>query len=301
MKNSMKSYIDSYLEYIILELNYSIKTKETYKEVLEEYKNYLEKKHLSFLGVTREEANTYKAYLIAKGYENKTTSLHLSAVRSFYNYLLEIKMLVGNPFINLKNPKIARKLPNFLNNNEIEAILTSNSKENDLEFRNRLIIEFIYTTGVRVSELVNIKVNDLRQDGSLKVLGKGNKERTIYYKACDTKLLEEYLQVHRLAILSGITSEYLFISKSGNPLTTKSVENIVKKLAEKHGVKSKVTPHTFRHTYATDLLNNGADIRSVGELLGHSSLSTTQIYTHVTSERLKSVYKKAHPRQKMQK
>ena len=144
-----------------------------------------------------------------------------------------------------------------------------------------------------------LKIEDLNTSNyTLRVMGKGSKERIVFYKACDFKLLNQYLTKSRPDILNGLTSPYLFVSKRGQNLTTRSVEKIVQDFSRKRGIKSKVTPHTMRHTYATGLLNNGADIRSVGELLGHESLSTTQIYTHVTSERLKSVYNKTHPRTK---
>lgn len=299
MKTSFKDYINSFLEYLEYELNYSKKTKATYAEALKDYATFLESKNFNFLKVTNEEAIMYKAYLISHGYSNKTSSLHLSSVRSFYHYLVEINILRSNPFVGIKNPKIEKKLPNFLNDSEISVLYDNEVLDSDLSIRNHLIIDFLYATGLRVSELVSIKVADLNfSDYSLKVMGKGSKERIVYFKACNLKLLDTYLNSTRNSILNNIPSEYLFISKKGTPLTTRSVEDIVKSFFIKRNIKNKVTPHTMRHTYATDLLNNGADIRSVGELLGHESLNTTQIYTHVTSERLKSVYMKSHPREK---
>lgn len=297
MKNSMEDYILSFKEYLVYELNYSKRTAQTYHNVLLEYKEYLTSKNISFKTITNKEANLYKAHLIEKGYENKTASLHISAARSFYNYLVEIKECRENPFNGIKNPKIAKKLPNFLKASETNELFASINYENDLEVRNIFIIEMLYVTGLRVSELCSIKLNDLN-NGSIKVIGKGNKERIIYYKACNEELLNHYISITRNNILNGVPSDYLFPNKFGKALTPRTIENIVKKYTEKKNIKSKVTPHTLRHTYATDLLNNGADIRSVGELLGHESLSTTQIYTHVTSERLKSVYNKTHPRAK---
>lgn len=302
MKNNFESYVNSYLDYLLYELNYSHKTLLTYKNALKEYGKFLNAKKYNFLNISSDNANSYKAHLISSNYENKTSSLHLSAVRSFYNYLIEINVLKNNVFANIKNPKVEKKLPNFLNNSETDKILNNINWDDDLDVRNNLIIEFLYATGLRVSELCSIKLIDLNQSNkSIKVLGKGSKERIVFYKACNSNLFNYYLDKSRVNILNGINSEYLFTSKSGKTLTTRTIEEIVKKYSIKNNVKSKVTPHTLRHTYATDLLNNNADIRSVGELLGHESLSTTQIYTHVTSERLKEVYKKTHPRGKMQK
>ena len=297
MKTNMQDYITSFKEYLIYELNYSEKTATTYELALLEYEKFLKDKNLNFKSVTNKEANLYKAHLIEKGYENKTSALHMSAARTFYNYLVEIKECIENPFNGIKNPKIAKKLPNFLKDSEITDLFSDINYDNDTQVRDIFIIELLYTTGLRVSELCNIKVSDLN-NGSLKVTGKGSKERIVYYKACDEYLLNYYLKNTRVNILNSSSSEYLFPNKFGKPLTTRTIENIVRKYTEKKEIKSKVTPHTLRHTYATDLLNNGADIRSVGELLGHESLSTTQIYTHVTSDRLKSVYSKTHPRAK---
>lgn len=293
----MEDYILSFKEYILFELNYSKTTANTYHNVLLEYAQFLKDKDLRFKNITNKEANLYKAHLIEKGYDNKTSALHMSAARSFYNYLVEIKECLENPFNGIRNPKISKKLPNFLKDSETKNLFDNINYDDDLEVRNILIIEMLYVTGLRVSELSKIKVSELN-NGILKVVGKGNKERIVYYKACDMKLLNYYLNTTRNNTLKGISSEYLFPNKFGKALTTRTIENIVKKYTEQKNIKSKVTPHTLRHTYATDLLNNGADIRSVGELLGHESLSTTQIYTHITSDRLKNVYNKAHPRAK---
>lgn len=301
MKTNFESYVASFKEYLLYELNYSNKTAKTYEDALKEYREFLEKNNLSFLRITSEEASKYKAHLIAKKYENKTSSLHLSATRSFYHFLVEINAIKSNPFVGLKNPKVEKKLPNFLNKSEEKVMFEETHNLTDLEIRNNFIVHFLYVTGLRVSELCSVLLSDMdTQEKTIRVIGKGNKERIIYYKACSEEMLNSYLE-SRLHILNGNPSEYLITSKSGRSLSTRMVEEIVRKEAKKKNIKSKVTPHTLRHTYATDLLNNGADIRSVGELLGHESLNTTQIYTHVTSERLKKVYKKTHPREKMKK
>ena len=294
----MNSYIDSFKEYLGYELNYSKRTIATYLEALKIYNSFLNEYHYSFLNISKEIANKYKAYLITKNYENKTSSLYLSAVRTFYNYLVEIKVININPFLLVKNPKIVRKLPNFLNSSESECLFTKNIANSYLDIRNEFIVEFLYATGLRVSELCNIKLSDiLFEEEKVKVMGKGSKERIVYYKACDTNLFNNYVNNIRKKILGEVSSDYLLVSKTGK-LTVRRVEEIVKAYAYKRNIKSKVTPHTLRHTFATDLLNNGADIRSVGQMLGHESLSTTQIYTHVTAEHLKKVYQNTHPRNK---
>ena len=293
----MNSYINSFSEYLNDELNYSEKTVKTYIESLKEFTIFLQEHNYSFLNINKDIANSYKAYLVSKNYEAKTSSLYLSVVRTFYRYLVEIKAIAANPFSGIKNPKVIKKLPNFLNHSESESLLEMDKEKNIFDIRNDFIIEFLYATGLRVSELCNIKMKDISfSEKKIKVMGKGSKERIVFYKAIDDKLWNDYLCV-RDKFLNGTPSDYLLVSITGK-LTTRSVEKIVKNYALKKNIKSKVTPHTLRHTFATDLLNEGADIRSVGELLGHESLSTTQIYTHVTADRLKEVYNKTHPRSK---
>ena len=292
----MNSYVDSFREYLTLELGYSIRTSKTYVEALKEYGIFLREHHYSFLNVSKDIANGYKAYLVKKNYESKTASLYLSAVRSFYNYLVEIKKIAVNPFLMIKNPKVIKKLPIFLNHSESEVLFSRDEADDDLEVRNEFIVEFLYATGLRVSELCSIKMQDIDFSGKkIKVMGKGSKERIVFFKACREELFNHYIKEVRPRLLNGLNSDYLIVSKTGK-LTTRRVEEIVKKYALNKNIKSKITPHTLRHTFATDLLNEGADIRSVGEMLGHESLSTTQIYTHVTINKLKEVYDKAHPR-----
>lgn len=296
-REEFKNYIISFLEYLTKELNYSKKTSNTYEMALENYYLYLNEYQISFLNINLKKANDYKAYLISHNYDNKTSALNLSAVRSFYNYLVEIKAISSNIFLNVKNPKLEKKLPNFLKTNEMKNIFENIDFNDDLKVRNTLIIEFLYTTGLRVSELCSLKLANLNlAEKKGIVLGKGNKERVFFYKACNQELFKYYLNISRSNILNGLNSEYLWVSKTGKPLTPRSIELIIPKFMKQKDIKSKVTPHTLRHTFATDLLNNNADIRSVSELLGHASLSTTQIYTHVTSSRLKEVYNKTHPR-----
>ncbi len=293
----MNSYIQSFKEYLELELNYSLKTIKTYDEALKRYQDFLTIHHLSFLSVTKDIATSYKAYLVKENYEAKTSSLYLSAVRSFYHYLVEIKKININPFAHLKNPKVSKKLPSFLNASEEEKFFLEENTDDDLKVRNYFIILFLYTTGLRVSELCQIKLEDMHfNEKKVKVMGKGSKERIVFYKAMPEHILKYYIEKVRLRILKDIKSDYLIVSKTGK-LSSRSVEKIVHEYALSKHIKSKVTPHTLRHTFATDLLNEGADIRSVGQMLGHESLSTTQIYTHVSAEALKEVYKHTHPRE----
>jgi integrase/recombinase XerC len=207
--------------------------------------------------------------------------------------------LKNNPFKQIRNPKKEKKMPNFLQYNELESIINSIPLDEPLHVRNRLIIELLYATGLRVSELVNLKTNDIDYSNhEIRVTGKGDKERIVFFGDYALKYLNMYLAKSRHELLNGKKEDILLLNKDGNPLTSRGVEVIVDKIVNEAALKHNISPHVLRHTFATDLLNNGADLKSVQELLGHSSLSTTQIYTHITNERLRSVYLKTFPRQK---
>ena len=193
----------------------------------------------------------------------------------------------------ISNPKKEKKLPSFLNYNDLEKLLNTPNLNTNKGQKEALIIEMLYSTGIRVSELVNIKLKDInRKDQTIIILGKGNKERYVYYGTKCKQLLDLYLNNKK------IESEYLFPNNHGKKLNDRTVRTIIEKNTKLAGLKIKVTPHTLRHTYATHMLNEGADLKSVGDLLGHENLSTTQIYTHVSNERLRNVYLNAHPRAK---
>lgn len=203
-----------------------------------------------------------------------------------------------NQFKLIKNPKKDKKLPNFLQSNELQLIFDSIEVDTPLGVRNRLIIELLYATGLRVSELTHLSINKIDLvNKEIKVLGKGSKERIVYFGDYAKKYLNLYLKEARPLLATNRSSDILLLNKNGGDLTSRSVENIVNKVVDQAALKHKISPHVLRHTFATDLLNNGADLKSVQELLGHASLSTTQIYTHITSERLRNVYLKNFPRQ----
>ena len=251
--------------------------------------------------ITLEDIHSFLSYL-ALNQQSKpaTRARKISTIRIFFSYLSQkAHLITENPAQNLETPKLDKRLPKYLSLDDSKKLLNvTESDENDEnKERDYAIITLFLNCGLRLSELVGINISNIDfSENRLTVIGKGNKERMVFYKAVDFDLFKKYLQV-RNNILKGRDSDYLIVSKTGK-LTTRTVEKIVKDYALKKNVKSKITPHTLRHTFATDLLNEGADIRSVGELLGHESLSTTQIYTHVSADRLKQVYAKTHPRNK---
>ena len=279
----------NFLHHLKYELNYSEYTIKNYQLDLTDFFKYLNSSKIDYLNIENFHVRGYLKYLDTCNLKNTTISRRISTLRTFYNYLLENNLVKSNIFLNVKNPKLEKKLPNYLNYTEIEVLLNSIDIDTDDGLMKRLLIELFYSTGCRVGEMVNIKVNDINLvNKTIKVMGKGSKERIVYYGDYASKYLGMYLNKERKG--------YLFTDKDGNKLTIYDVELIVKDIMKHISIKTHVTPHTLRHTFATHLLNNGADIRTVQELLGHANLSTTGIYTHVSSDRLKDVYFKTFKR-----
>lgn len=286
----MMKEIDNFLYFLKKELNYSDYTIKNYQLDLTDFFKYVNKSNIDFLNIKNTHVRGYLKYLDTCNLKNTTISRRISALRTFYNYLLEKGFVKSNIFLNVKNPKLEKKLPNYLNYTEIEELLASIDTSSYEGLERRLLVEMFYSTGCRVGEMVNIKISDIDfSSKTIKVMGKGSKERIVYYGDYASKYLEDYLK-------NKDRKEYLFTNKRGEKLTIEEVEYIVRDIMKHISIKTHVTPHTLRHTFATHLLNNGADIRTVQELLGHANLSTTGIYTHVSSDRLKDVYFKTFKR-----
>lgn len=283
--------VDSFLLYLKNELNYSDYTIRSYQLDLTDFFAFGNNNSIDYLTINRDDVMKYLKYLDNSKLENTTISRRISCLRTFYNYLLDQKIIKSNIFRNVKNPKINKKLPSYLNYMEIEDLLNSLDTSTFEGLRNRLILEIFYSTGCRVSELINIKLINIDfTNKTIRILGKGKKERLVYYGDYVQKYLDKYLKMNQ-----NTKGEYLF-ENNGKPLKVYDIEKMVKDTTEHISLQTHVTPHTLRHTFATHLLNNGADIRTVQELLGHANLSTTGIYTHVSTDRLKDVYFKAFKR-----
>ena len=291
----LEDAINKFLEYIEKELNYTKMTIIDYQEDLELFTKYINDNKLNYLNLTKNDIISYLKYLDEKKYSNKSISRFLSSLRHFYTYLVEIKLIEENIFKRIRNPKIEKKLPNYLNVLEVENLLKVLKEDTKEDIRNKCLVELLYSTGIRVSEASNIKLKDIDMNNmTIRVFGKGRKERIAYFGNSFKELLDKYLKVRKNFLKKG-EIDYLFINSIGGKLSRNSIENIFMNISKMKDVRHKLSPHTLRHSYATHLLNNGADLRSVQELLGHENLSTTEIYTHVSNERLKAEYLKYHP------
>lgn len=293
----METYIDDFITYIRSVRNYSDYTKTNYLIDLDNYSDYLLHEKLDFKRVTYKDLVLYVKYLKDDRKLNSTSvNRHLSSLRSFYNYMLVKGIVKSNPFKIVGSQKKEIRLPNYMKYNEFVEMV--NSIEDDaLGKRNRAILELLLATGTRVSELVSIKINDIDFSRmEIKVRGKGDKDRIVYFNEHAFKSLDDYISFSRLELLKGKKSEYLFINHLGNPLTTRGIRDIIDRIIRNCSITTKITPHTFRHTFATMLLNEGCDLKSVQELLGHVNLTTTSIYTHLTNDKIKDAYLHSHPR-----
>ena len=281
--------INDFISYISKK-NYSVNTYTSYINDLYYFYIFVKK---DLTKVTFEDIKDYLEHLNLK--KEKTSSIRrkISSLKSFYKFLYKNNYINKKdyPLTKIAYPKMEKKLPKFIYYNDLLEIINESSKDKD-GVRDRLIIEMLYATGVRVSELINIKINDIDfNNRRIIVLGKGNKERIVYYGEYAEEVLKEYMKTHERK-----NHNYLFVNSKGGQLTDRGVRYIIDNIMSKLSVKTHVTPHVLRHTFATDMLNNGCDIKVVQELLGHSSLKATEIYTHVTNEHLKKVYYECFPR-----
>lgn len=292
----------NFLKYLKIEKNYSKYTIINYGKDLKTFKKYLDTEHITNIKkIDYKVLRQYLSFLYEFDYEKKTVTRNISTLRSFFKYLHKEDIIKTNPMTLIESPKLDKKLPKVLNNIEIEDILNIPDITTPLGQRDSVILELIYSTGVRVSELVSIKLSDI--DFSSKkiiITGKGNKERIVLYGSVLEEKLNLYLNDGRFKLIKK-PCDYLIVNHNGNKITSRGIELIIDKILKTGHINYKISPHTLRHTFATHMLNNGADLKTVQELLGHESLSTTQIYTHVSNERLRNVYLNTHPRGRINK
>lgn len=291
----MRALLNKFLDYLYLQRNSSPNTIKSYKRDILQFINFLKKRKIkSFNSISYDILLLYLGFLRNSGYSENTIGRKVASLKSFFKFLTNRKLIKANPVVLLTSPKKAEKLPDFLTVEEMEKILNTPSEKNWQCLRDKAILELLYSTGIRVGELTSLRIGDIDFfQEILKVKGKGKKERIVPVGRYALNALIEYTEKRPPA-----RGQFVFLNKYGKRLTERSVERIIDKYAKKAGIGKKITPHTFRHTFATHMLDRGADLRTVQELLGHERITTTQIYTHLTVEKLKEFYNKTHPRSK---
>jgi integrase/recombinase XerD len=291
--------VHDFMHYLLVERGLSQNTIESYKRDLMQYAHYLNKvESLTDCNeIRRNHIMEYLYFLKDKGRASTTIARNIASIRSFHQFLLREKVAEQDPSIHIETPKTERRLPKILSTNEVEALLTIPDTGNPFGLRDQAMLELLYATGIRVSELVSLNLSDVHLSmGFVRCIGKGNKERIIPIGNMANEALSTYFEKGRGTLLKQKKSDALFVNHHGNRLSRQGFWKILKGLAQKANIEKALTPHTLRHSFATHLLENGADLRAVQELLGHADISTTQIYTHVTKTRLKDVYASFHPR-----
>lgn len=288
-----------YLHYVTVERGLSANTRASYRQDLVQFFNYLikEKDSCPLKDVDRFTILDFLKVLEGQGKSRNTVIHMVSSLRKFFQYAFNNQLLDKNPMDRVDPPKKAQSLPAVLTVSEVDALLAVPDTNTPLGLRNRTMLEVMYATGLRVTELVNLKLDDLHLEiGLIQTLGKGDKERIIPIGDVAVKWLKRYLQESRPFLGKQQQVDVIFLNDHGRKLTRQGVWKLIKQMVQRAGITKDVSPHTLRHSFATHILENGADLRIVQELLGHSDISTTQIYTHISDKRLTEVYEKTHPR-----
>lgn len=294
----MDGYVNEFINYLAVERGLAQNTLESYGRDLRQFQNYLMSSQIDIVkDSSRNTILTYLNSLQTKGRAVSTISRNLAAIKSFYQYLVRERYLEKDPAANLESPKLEKKLPKILSISEVEELLKQPNTYTPTGLRDKAMLELLYATGIRVSELISLNISDVNLDmGYIKCYGKGAKERIVPLGSIAAKCVQDYINKGRAKLVRTYEEAALFVNHHGNRLTRQGFWKIIKRYAREANIIKEITPHTLRHSFATHLLENGADLRSVQEMLGHADISTTQIYTHVTKNRLKEVYDKAHPR-----
>ena len=297
MQSESKLLIETFLDSLWLEKNLSQNTLESYKNDLNKFRNFLEKNNKSVLKADHFLILSFLSFLLDKGFSSKTVSRNISSLKSFFKYLISVEHIKINPMLNIDAPKSGLFLPTTLTVEETQQILDAPNELRPIEMRDKAMLYTLYATGMRISELISLNMHnvDLTR-GSVQVIGKGFKERLIPLTNDAIAMIKKYLSNARDKLSKGKDHNNIFVSTHGKQISRHSFWHRIKAYLKKVDVKKEVHPHTLRHAFATHMLNNGADLRSVQLLLGHSDLATTQIYTHVAQAEVKNLHKKHHPR-----
>ena len=296
-KNKESKMIDSFLDSLWLEQGLSKSTLDAYRSDLKLLKVWAKNRELKMDEISRPDLLEFIAFKAEQGSSARTSARMLSSMRRFYTYLMQQEIISTNPTDKISMPKIGRSLPVLLTENEVLKLIKAPNTKKPLGFRDRVMLELLYATGLRVSELVKLEVNQVNlNQGYLRVMGKGDKERLVPMGKTAKRWMKNYLNGPIQEILNDRQSDCLFPTRTSTSISRQAFWQIIKKYAMKVGISAKLSPHSLRHAFATHLINHGADLRVVQMLLGHSDLSTTQIYTHIAQHRLKDLHEKHHPR-----
>lgn len=298
----MNKPLREYLDHLLYERNYSKKTIDSYSRDIDKFIHFLDKEEIKMDDVDLNIIRNFLSQELIDGISKRSNKRRLCALRGFYAFMVRKKYVSVNPFLFINSPKIDKKYPSVLYIEQIETLFKENRKREDFfAIRDEAIIELLYYTGIRASELVSLDIQDINLNNrNLRVIGKGNKERIVPFSEECKNTLSNYIRNDRKKFLNKnvLNSPSLFLNDKGQRLTTRGLEYILKEIEEKSGVFLSLHPHIFRHSFATHLLEGGADLRIIQELLGHESINATQVYTHVTLEKMKDNYFHAHPRAK---
>lgn len=298
VKKASNSLVDGFLDHIVVEKGLSLNTRSAYYRDIENFCEFLKSCGTSPLEASSGEITGFLKSLIGKGISVRSTTRALISLRGFYKYLLRKKLIKSSPCDLVDIPKIGKTLPEFLSLEEVDALLGAPDTAISLGLRDKAMLETLYATGLRVSELISLKMNDLNlQTGIVTAFGKGSKERIVPIGESAMVWVKRYMELARQKIAGKAQSRFLFLTARGKAMTRQNFWVIIKTTALKAGISTdKIKPHALRHSFATHMLERGADLRMVQAMLGHADISTTQIYTHVTTERLKNLHKQKHPR-----
>lgn len=294
----MDQLADQYLNYLLVEKGLAAKTISSYGRDIARYLNFLEKQKITHFSSS--DTAVLLKYVISmrdSGLKARSRARHLVTLRGLYHFLIREKVLDQDPTRHIDLPKIGLKLPDVLTVNDVKKVLKTPDNIKPNGKRDRAMLELLYAAGLRVSELINLKLQDVNLDaGFVRVMGKGSKERVVPFGLIAGKKIREYIENGRPRILKNQISPYLFVARAGKPMTRQGFWKLLKKYGQMAGLGKSISPHSLRHSFASHLLEGGADLRSVQVMLGHVDISTTQIYTHVARERLKTLHEKYHPR-----
>lgn len=301
MDRQSKQYLEGFKSYILVEKNFSKHTAKAYYSDILSYLLWLS--DVSCISVNYSKVREYLHFIQKFDYKKTTVARKIASIRTFYKYLYRERLVDSNPAMSLNTPKRPKALPKFLTTDEVEKILNGIKIDTPAGYRNRAILELLWATGMRVSELSGLNFGDLNlENNEITVFGKGSKERIVLVSERAKTYLQRYLDTARSLVAKGFRLEPItdstpvFINNTGYRLQSKTIRNVINDVVSSLELPKKVNPHMFRHSFATRLIENGADLRVVQELLGHASISNTQIYTHVSTQRLKQVYNETHPR-----